>query len=368
MTELESLILLNMVPELRSIRIKRLLDYFGSASKAIKAKQSELSRVLDISNKIATNIIKCLGKIDSLKKELALIKRENVQMIAIFDEGYPTNLKEIYDPPPILYVKGRLLSSDSASVALVGSRNASYYGQSMCERLSYELAAKGISVVSGLARGIDTAAHKGAMRAKGRTIAVLGSGLAYIYPRENRKLAEQISRSGCLLSEFPIETPPAKENFPRRNRVISGLSLGVVVVEAARRSGALITASSALEQGREVFAVPGKIDSFTSQGTHSLIKDGAKLVETADDIIAELDLGIKTCLQREGEGAKEERLVPNLTPEEREVYKLLSTELQHIEEIAKESEIPLVKLLSILTKLELKKLTRQLPGKMFVKS
>lgn len=367
MTEQESLILLNMVPDLGSVRLKKLLAHFASAGNIIKAKQNELSRVDDINQSIAANIVSYARKTGLLKRELALIAKEKVRTISIFDKEYPPNLKEIYSPPLILYLKGELFSSDLTAVALVGSRLASYYGQSMCERLAYELAAKGVSIVSGLARGIDSAAHKGALRAQGYTIAVLGSGLAHIYPRENKGLARQISHSGCLLSEFPMQMHPAKENFPRRNRIISGLSLGVVVVEAAKKSGALITANFALEQGREVFAVPGKIDSLTSQGTHSLIKDGARLVETADDIIEELGLRIESCPQKMGGGGEGGRLSPNLASDEKEIYGLLSTEPQHVDEIAKASKFSLIRLLPILMKLEIKKLSRQLPGKMFVK-
>ncbi len=368
MTERESVILLNMVPGLGGVRLKRLLESFGRVSRIIKAKESQLLGVRDIGEGIAAGIVKCASETDSLKKELALIEKENVQIITISDDQYPASLKEIYDPPPVLYLKGSLLSSDLNSVALVGSRRASFYGQSMCERLAYELAAKGISVVSGLARGIDTAAHRGALRARGRTIAVLGSGITRIYPRENKELAEQISNSGCLLSEFPLCAHPARENFPRRNRIISGLSLGVVIVEAAQRSGALITANFALEQGREVFAVPGKIDSLTSWGTHSLIKDGAKLVENANDIITELGLDINPSLGKNKEKRQGECLLPNLTSEEKEIYSFLSTDPQYIDEIAKVSGVSLVKVLSLLVKLELKKLTRQLPGKMFVRT
>jgi len=205
------------------------------------------------------------------------------------DKDYPTNLRYVYQPPATIYLEGNIIAQDQIAIAIVGSRRATDYGLRNAERLGFELAAKGITIISGLARGVDSAAHRGALRAKGRTIAVLGSGLNKIYPPENKKLAQEVAQNGALISEFTPDTPPHRLNFPRRNRIISGLSLGVVVVEAAKRSGALITANFALEQGREVFALPGKVDSFTSGGVHDLIKEGAKLIESTEDIIEELE-------------------------------------------------------------------------------
>ena len=205
------------------------------------------------------------------------------------DKDYPTNLRYVYQPPATIYLEGSIIAQDQIAIAIVGSRRATDYGLNNAERIGFELASRGIAVISGLARGVDSAAHRGALRAKGRTIAVLGSGLNRIYPPENKKLAQEVAQNGALISEFTPDTPPHRENFPRRNRIISGLSLGVVVVEAAKRSGALITANFALEQGREVFALPGKVDSFTSGGVHDLIKEGAKLIESTEDIIEELE-------------------------------------------------------------------------------
>ena len=205
------------------------------------------------------------------------------------DKDYPLNLRYIYQPPATIYLEGNLIAQDNIAIAIVGSRRATDYGLNNAERIGFELASRGITVVSGLARGIDSAAHRGALKAGGRTIAVLGSGLDVIYPPENKKLAQDIAQGGAVISEFIPDTPPHRENFPRRNRIISGLSLGVVVVEAAKRSGALITENFALEQGREVFALPGKVDSFTSGGVHDLIKEGAKLIESIEDIIEELE-------------------------------------------------------------------------------
>lgn len=208
--------------------------------------------------------------------------------IHIADPNYPEWLKEIHRPPPVLHVLGNLLPDDKFAVAIVGSRNATLYGMQVAERFAYELARRGITIVSGMARGIDAAAHRGALKAKGRTIAVLGSGLDRMYPKEHRRLAEEISKHGCVLTEFPDGTEARPYYFPQRNRIISGLSMGTIVAEASRRSGSLITAAHALEQGRYVFAVPGPVDSLLSEGCHSLIKDGAKLIDSVEDVLVDL--------------------------------------------------------------------------------
>jgi len=281
-----------MVENLGSVRTQALLKHFGSLEEIFQAKERGLKEVKGIGEKIAFEIIQSIRRID-LKKELDLIKRYNIKIVSFLDKGYPKNLKNIYDPPIALYVLGDLVPQDDAAIAIVGSRLASFYGIQQAERLGFELASRGVTVVSGLARGIDSSAHRGALKAGGRTLAVLGSGLLNIYPKEHRGLAEEISENGAVISEFPMRTIPERGNFPKRNRIISGLSLGVVVVEAAQRSGALITSDIAMEEGREVFAVPGKVDSITSRGTNRLIKQGAKLVETANDILEELDFQIE---------------------------------------------------------------------------
>ena len=225
-----------------------------------------------------------------MERDPGLLEKNNVNTLSIEDEGYPECLKHIYDPPQTLFVKGGFLKQDSLAVAIVGTRHPTVYGRDAAQRIAVECAAEGLTVVSGLARGIDTAAHKGALKAGGRTIAVLGSGILNIYPKQNQQLAEEIAENGAVITEFPVNAKPLPINFPQRNRIISGLSLAVVVVEAAARSGSLITAHCALEQGREVFALPGLARSVTSQGTHQLLKEGARLVETAQDILEELNL------------------------------------------------------------------------------
>lgn len=269
MTEREALIWLHLSADIGVVRFRRLLEHFGSAAGIIKAGAIAVREV-------------------DFRREMSRSEKQGIKIITMLDEGYPALLKQIYDPPLVLYVMGDL-QFDTA-VGIVGSRRASFYGLSSAQRLAAGLAASGITVISGLARGVDTAAHRGALGSKGNTIAVLGSGLNNIYPPENEELAYSIAGSGAVISEFPLDTGPFPHNFPRRNRIISGLSMGIVVVEAAENSGALITADFALEQGREVFALPGEANSSTSYGTNNLIKQGAKLVTDVEDILEELNL------------------------------------------------------------------------------
>jgi DNA processing protein len=298
-----------------------------------------------------------------------------IRKLAFSDAGYPKNLRNIHKPPKQLFVNGTLLAQDEMAVAIVGSRRATHYGLEVAERLGCELAARGVTVVSGMARGIDSAAHRGALRAKGRTIAVMGSGHGNIYPPENKKLYDEIVKSGAVVTEFEDDMEPMPYNFPQRNRIISGLSLGLVVVEAAKNSGALITADLALEQGREIFAVPGKISSATSSGTHELIKDGAKLIQSADDIIEDLKTFEIAPLEGEAKEAKTEAIAAktkayiynSLTDDERAIYKTLSDEPVHIDEIFERARLSASRGLKILLDLELKRLVKELPGKQYVR-
>lgn len=298
-----------------------------------------------------------------------------IRTILISDAEYPEILKKIHSPPKMLYINGSFKEQDENAVAIVGSRRASRYGLEMGEKLGYELALRGVTIVSGMARGIDSAAHRGALKAKGRTIAVMGSGHDHIYPPENKDLYEEIAKAGALVSEFENDMEPLAQNFPIRNRIISGLSLGVVVVEAAKNSGALITADFAAEQGREIFAIPGKISSPTSTGTHDLIKDGAKLVQTCDDILEELKLheiepmaGADKDLRDNKINKKTTAYIYNsLTDDERKVYKTLSDEPIYIDEIIKEAKVELGKIAKVLLSLEFKRLAKELPGKQFVR-
>ena len=286
------------------------------------------------------------------------------------DAGYPAPLRQIYDPPSMLYMKGRWSEHDRIAVAIVGSRQASRYGEQTAGHLAYELALRGVTVVSGLARGIDAAAHWGALKAAGRTLAVLGNGLSSIYPPEHRELAEAVAQHGAVISEYPMRMAPFAQNFPRRNRLISGLSLGVVVVEASAKSGALITADQALEQGREVFAVPGKVDSWTSEGTHQLLKQGAKLVTCVEDILEELRLrpceaAVET--SPAAASAARTRSCAGMTTEERLIVEHLSAdEPRDIDELVATTGLPASACAATLLGLEVKRLVTQLPGKRFV--
>jgi len=286
----KDLVLLNMVQDIGYIRLKALLDEFKEPGRILRASLDKLRSVKGIGPAIA-QAVKNAGSDHDIDKEIILINKAGAEVLTVFDEGYPENLKNIYDPPVVLYIKGSFKKEDELSVSIVGSRKCTYYGMNMADKIAEQLASAGVTVVSGFARGIDTSAHKGALKAKGRTIAVLGSGLDNIYPVENKPLVEKIIKNGALISEFPMSMPPNKNNFPRRNRLISGLSRAVLVVEAANRSGALITADFALEQGRDVFAVPGTADRLLSMGTNSLIKQGAKLVDSAEDILEEFKIG-----------------------------------------------------------------------------
>lgn len=287
MTEQEAYIILNAIPGLGSVRIRRLIECIGSAAKVLKQSLSELIKVDGINKRIAASICSW-QKHFNLKKEYSLIKQYNVKILSISDPCYPKLLKEIYDPPVVLYVKGDIIPEDEKALAIVGARKASHYGINTARRLAKELGHCNLTIVSGLARGVDTAAHQGVISVKGRTIAVFGCGIDRIYPPENKDLARHIVENGAIITEFPFGTKPCRENFPMRNRIISGLSLGVIVIEAGKHSGSLITARLATEQGREVFSVPGRIDTATSQGTNILIKNGAKPVLELEDILEEL--------------------------------------------------------------------------------
>ena len=298
-----------------------------------------------------------------------------IKKILINDAEYPEILKSIHRPPQELYINGSFKEEDKNSVAIVGSRRATRYGLEMAERIAFDLALRGVTIVSGMARGIDSAAHRGALKARGRTIAVMGSGHNYIYPPENKDLYGQIAETGAVITEFENDVAPLPGNFPVRNRIISGLSLGLVVVEAARNSGALITADFALEQGREIFAVPGKISSATSAGAHDLIKDGAKLVQSADDILEELKLRViepatdKEKILLDGKISKKAKayIYNSLTDDERKVYKILDDDPLYIDDVVRESKVAPGLISKVILSLEIKKLIKELPGKQFVR-
>jgi len=367
MTDLEALIGLNKVCDIGTIRLGKLLNYFDKPENILKASQDKLMAISGIGENLAHQI--CSLTKEEIDRELELAKKYNLKIMTLDDQGYPENLKNIPDPPIVLYIKGTLKSEDKFSIAIVGSRRASFYGLTLAESFAADLSNFGFTIVSGMARGIDTCAHRGALKQGGSTIAVMGSGFNHIYPPENKKLTEEIIKNGAVISEFPIDTGPLKQNFPRRNRVISGLSLGVLVAEAARNSGALITADFALEQGREVFALPGKVDSRTSFGTNGLIKQGAKLVSNVEDILEEFHLQIAAGISK-----RQPKIQPalkadkTLSREEVDLYGLLSQQPLPLDEIVEKADKSVSCIFDILLKLEMKKLIRQLPGKQFLRA
>lgn len=358
MNKLEALVALNMVAEIGSIRLKKLLDYFDKPENILKAAADKLAAVSGIGEKIAARIVAL--KKEDLDQEFSLANKLGLDILIPEDAGYPENLKNIPDPPIVLYVKGCLKKEDRLSIAIVGSRRASFYGISSAGKFAADLAGQGFSVVSGMARGIDTSAHKGALKAGGRTLAVIGSGFNRIYPPENQDLADEIAANGAVISEFPVDTAPLKQNFPRRNRVISGLSLGVLVAEAARNSGALITADFALEQGREVFALPGKVDAPNSFGTNGLIRQGARLVSCAEDILEELNIPVAI--------ARREDVTPvPLSTEETLLYNILSQQPLPLDEIVEQTGCGIPRISQALFTLQIKRMVKQLPGKQFIR-
>ncbi len=368
---------LNMTPGIGPRAAAKLLERFGSAEAVYKANRAELEQLRLPPEAVDTIIARELqSRADA---EIQAVKRLGGDILLLDDGVYPPSLREIYDPPIVLYVKGAWSDClDQPCIGVVGSRRCSTYGQNSAIMLARDLAQRGMTVVSGFARGIDAAAHRGALDAGGRTIAVLGTGIDEVYPRDHKKLAAEIlDRGGALISQFPLGTPPVSENFPYRNRIISGLSLGVVVVEAAENSGSLITARLAMEQNREVFAVPGNITSRNSFGTNYLIKGaGAKLVQQWQDIATELPQHIAaTLLPPPFSEKKDTPMVDRLSfvPEglstaESSVFKLLTPDSPvHVDWLFDKSKLPISELTAALLSLEIRELVRALPGRCFVR-
>ena len=396
-----SLIHLNMIQGVGLKTVQFLRGVFGSAESALQATPDELGKIDQLSPAMR-DLLSRKPIQYPIERELELIHEYGCQVMTLYDAAYPQCLKEIDTPPLVLYIRGELTPEDSLSISIVGSRDAKDYGRKVSYQLSYQLAQHGLTVVSGLAKGIDTSAHRGALEAGGRTIAVMGSGLSFIYPAANSDLAEKITESGALISEFPMDVKPKPRNFPRRNRIISGLTLGTVVVEASNRSGALITARLAGEQGREVFAVPGEIFSELSTGTHKLINNGAKLINTVDDLLNELppyalnriqsDVPTSPIPSVETESSQAPPIErsdpkplatqpssevqqpiqsvppPGLTPDERTIFDAIEVPSSHIDTIVRTTQLPISLVSSTLLMLELKGIIQQLPGKQFTKS
>jgi len=360
-----ALLTLKLMPELGNRSILRLVRHFGSAGGVLRARPKDLAAVPRLREK-SLAAIQRRETVRPAAGEWELLKKNKIRLLCLNDADYPANLAAIPDPPVALFMKGTLEPRDLVSIAIVGSRAASPTGIVFTERLCMELVQCGVSVVSGLAVGIDSAAHRGALKGGGRTLAVLGCGLDVDYPRGNEKLRDEIACSGALVTEFPMSTPPAAVHFPLRNRIISGLSLGVVVVEAAHRSGSLITARLALEQGREVFAVPGMARNFRSVGPHRLLKDGAKLVECAEDILEEIRPLLRASDISVCNRTDPAPQVAACTEEEKKLLVFLDRSPIHIDEISRSVEWPVSRVMAVLLALELKGIVRQLPGKYFV--
>jgi len=358
------------------VTFAKLISHFGSPDRALGASVSELTKVDGIGLKTAERIASTRDKFDSAD-ELALAEKLGVWLVTLEDRRYPPVLKQIYDPPPVLYVKGSLTRQDSLAISIVGSRRCSLYGQEQSTRFAHFLASAGFTICSGMARGIDTLAHQGALAAAGRTIAVQGCGLANIFPPENKKLFELIAESGACISELPLRYEPLAENFPPRNRIIAGLSLGTIVIEAGLNSGALITAKAALDYNREVMAVPGKIDSPLSQGTHKLLKEGARLIESVGDVMEALGyIGdqLEPHASRAAADAAAQAEAPlfdakqlKLSADEQTIHNCLDKEPKHVEQVIADTELTPGGVSAALISLRLKGLIKQLPGSMFVK-
>jgi DNA processing protein len=359
-----------MIDGVGPIRLRALRDQFGTPEAVLTAPKPELMRVDGVGEDVARNIAAWREQID-LDAELQRIEKGNVRVVTRDDPEYPKNLQEIYDPPLVLYVKGTLKEGDALAIGVVGSRRTTLYGQDMARKLAFQLARLGVTVVSGLARGIDTAAHNGALQAKGRTVAVIGCGIDVVYPAENKKLADEIvEKGGAVVTEFPFGVKPDRQNFPMRNRIISGWSLGVVVVEANLKSGALITAAQAAEQGRQVFAVSGRADSILSRGTNKLIKDGAKLTEDVEDVLSEFEYLLpKQASEKTETDAASSGTRPALKFSEMEekVMAQVSREETAIDDIIRASGLTTAAVSATLLGLEMKRVVRQLPGKLYVR-
>ncbi|MCI0512082.1 DNA-processing protein DprA [candidate division KSB1 bacterium] len=359
---LEALISLHLVEGIGSVRLRALIARFGQPEAIFEASPDALATIDGIDLKLAQRI-KMARNDQAAAAQLDRMHRTNTRIITFWDADYPENLKRIYDPPALLFVRGSIKPEDKFALAVVGTRVPSTYGRYCVEAFVRGLVEKGLVVVSGLARGIDTLAHATALRTGGRTLAVLGSGVDIVYPAENKKLFAEIIEKGAVISEFLMGTLPDAPNFPRRNRIVSGIALGVLVVEAGHKSGALITANLALEQNREVFSIPGNINSPKSMGCNHLIQEGAKLAVRVDDIFDELNPQLEHLLKRQ----KIEQKIIQVTDLERKVLDSLSHEALHIDKIAEINQLTISQILGILLTLELKELVQQMPGKYFIR-
>src|SRR2546427_9777133 len=357
----ESLVALNMIEHVGPVRVRQLLEHFGDAPAILRASKSQLLQVRGIGEETTEAIANWEKSVD-LSNELKRIQEYGCHILTQTDDAYPDLLRQIYDPPGVLYVKGRLTARDKNAVAMVGSRLTTHYGLETARKLAYQLAYIGVTVVSGGARGIDTAAHQGALSAKGRTVAVLGNGINIVFPSENAELFERIAAHGAVLTQFPFNRKADKQSFPIRNRIVAGMSLGTVVVDANLATGALITANFAVEYGRQVFAVPGRIDSPQSKGCHDLIKKGAKLCEGAEDVLSEFEYLFPPSNRPPSPGETGALPALELSENEKKVYDALSLEETPMDELIRGSGLTASTVSVALLSLEMKRLVKQLPG------
>ena len=355
-------IALNMIDSLGPVRVRNLVAALGKPEAVFMATENELRQADGIGADLAKKIIAQRGEVDPVAEE-AKAANVDARLITFEEDEYPESLKTIYDPPLVLYVRGTLDKKDKHALGIVGTRHATHYGLSVTDKLSYQLAKVGFCVVSGLARGIDTAAHKAALKAGGRTIAVLGTAIDKIYPAENTELADAIAKQGAVISEYTMGREADRTTFPYRNRVISGCSMGVIIVEAGANSGAVITATDAAEQGRIVFAVPGRIDSPSARGCHQLIKTGARLIEDIDDVLQEFEFLIPPGTKRKTQEELPLRPDVQMSASEQAVVRALWKGALDIDSLARESGLKMYELNSLLLGLEMKRVVRILPGR-----
>jgi DNA processing protein len=363
----EALVALNLIDHVGPVRVRQLLEHFGEAPAILRASKRQLLQARGIGEETAEAIAGWEKSID-LRGELKRVSESGCRILTWQDPDYPELLRQIYDPPVVLYVKGALTQPDKNAVAIVGSRTTTYYGLEVARKLAYQLAYLGVTVVSGGARGIDTAAHQGALSGKGRTLCVLGTGINLVFPPENLELFERIAGKGALLTQYPFNRKADKQSFAIRNRIVAGMTLGTVVIEANLTSGALITANFATEYGRQVFAVPGRIDSPRSKGCHELIKNGAKLCESAEDILSEFEYLFPARQRPALSGETTTLPALELPGNEQKVFATLSQEESSIDEVIHRSGLPTSAVSVALLALEMKRLVKQLPGKLFVRN
>jgi DNA processing protein len=363
----EALVALNLIEGVGPIRVRQLLEHFGDAPKILSASRTGLLRVRGIGDDTAEAIAKWESTVD-LAGELRRIQEFGCHVLTQSDADYPESLRQIYDPPVVLYVRGALTAKDKNAVAMVGSRTTTHYGLEVARKLAYQLAYVGVTVVSGGARGIDSAAHQGALSAKGRTVCVLGTGVNIIFPPENKELFERIAANGAVITQFPFNRNGDRQTFAIRNRIVAGMTLGTVVVEANLSSGALITANFAAEYGRQVFAVPGRIDSPRSKGCHDLIKKGAKLCESAEDILSEFEYLFPSSNRPPSAGETGVLPALELSANEQKVYDALTVEESTVDEVIRRSGLPASAVSVALLGLEMKRVVKQLPGKLFIRN